>query len=277
MPYRCVNYTDGTYDGMIFSSYSEAEKRCAQLNRMTKANTTYTTDFWSIETIKEPENSSSTFGRETNANISIGGSDNSGAEFAGLVAVLFGIVGGLLSWLFSTQIGRKVLAVLAIFLGIVYAKNAWENRAYVDTIYYENGNIKAEQSYKFKKLNGVSKFYSENGKLEKEQNYKNNELEGPSTEYYANGKAKSEQNYTAGKLNGVSIFYLETGIKEKEQTYKDDVKNGPSKIYYPNGTIKSEAMISNNTLNGVSILYDENGNILRKENFVNGKSTNIIE
>ena len=266
--YRCVHSVNGTCDGMIFSSYSEAQERCAQLNKMTKANTTYTTDFWTIKTIEEPKNSAST---------SVEGGGNSGAEFAGLLAVLFGVVGTVLTWLLSTKAGRKVFVFLAILAGVMYAKNAWENRAYIDTTHYENGNIKAEQSYHHKKLNGISKFYSESGKLEKAQNYKDGKLDGLSTEYYSNGKAKTEQNYTAGKLNGVSTFYLENGVKEKEQTYKDDIKNGASKIYYPNGKLKSEAMIKNNKLNGMSILYDENGNVLRKEKFENGKSTNIIE
>ena len=162
-------------------------------------------------------------------------------------------------------------------VAFIILKNAWDNREHVKKTYYSDGGIRTEQTYKNKKLNGPSRFYASNGKIEKESIYRDGKLNGITTKYYENGNAKSKENYKQGKLNGVSTEYYENGKIEREVTYKNDKKNGTSKVYYPNGTLRSEAMIINNQMNGVSILYDENGKVLRKENFQNGKSTNIIE
>lgn len=53
---------------------------------------------------------------------------------------------------------------------MVCAINAWENRTFTETKYYENGAIKEEKSYSSQKLNGISKYYSEDCKLEKRAN-----------------------------------------------------------------------------------------------------------
>lgn len=250
MPYRCKNYR-GDYDGMVYQSYFDASQRADRLNEIDH-------NLWLPEEIQDQSNS------------------NNGSNSGDLIPIILGFL-GIVIWFISTQIGRRVLAVIVCLYAIVLALNAWENRTFTETKYYENGAIKEEKSYSSKKLNGISKYYSKDGKLEKEQTYKDDVLNGLSVVYYKNGSPKSKQNYQAGKLNGVSTFYLENGIIEKEQTYKNNIKNGISKIYYPDGKLKSEAMIINNQLNGLAVIYDQNGKILRKENFKDGKSTNIIE
>ena len=170
--------------------------------------------------------------------------------------------------------------VILIIVGVVLffvLKSAWDNREHVRKTYYADGGIKTEQTYKYKKLNGVSKFYLSDGKIEKQQTYKDGKLDGVSVTYYENGNIKSKENYKQDKLNNVSKYYFENGNIEKEVTYKNNKKNGTSKIYYPNGQLHSEAMMQNNQLNGTSILYDEKGRVLRQEVFNNGKSTKIIE
>ena len=142
-----------------------------------------------------------------------------------------------------------------IIILFLLLRSCYLDREHVETIYYDSGNIKAEQTYINRKLNGPSRFYFDDSKtrIEKIQMYKD------------------------GKLNGVSEYYRENGTVERKVSFKNNKKNGMSKVYYPNGKVHTEAMMKNDKLDGISVLYDEKGHVLRKEKFINGKSTNIIE
>ena len=146
----------------------------------------------------------------------------------------------------------KAIGIIILFLCL---RSCYLDREYVETTRYDNGNIKSEQTYKNRKLNGVSKFYFNDStkKIEKIQMYKD------------------------GKLNGTCKSYYPNGVIEKEIEYKNNKKNGMSKIYYSSGLLHSEATMKNDKLDGISILYDDKGRIVRKETFSNGKSLNIIE
>lgn len=62
--------------------------------------------------------------------------------------------------------GIVLLVLCGAFLCL---RSCYLNREHVEKTYYNNGNIKSEQTYKNRKLNGVSKFYfnDSNKKLKK--------------------------------------------------------------------------------------------------------------
>lgn len=250
MAYRCKN-NRGDYDGMAFHYWNDASERAESLRK------TYDDLSWWPEEIKESNTSNNTIEMPVhNSVVSPADNSNSGIsveEIGKIIAFIFSAVFKLLSWLIATKAGMRTALLLCGVFFAYQINNVYKNRSYVEKSYYENGNIKMEQTFAHKKLNGIS------------------------TEYYENGKIKTQWEYKDGKLNGIAITYFENGEIEREQTYKDDVKNGLSRIYYPNGNLKSEAMIKGNKLHGASVLYDEKGNVLRREIFENGKSTSIIE
>ena len=55
-------------------------------------------------------------------------------------------------------------------------------------LYYENGNLKSESTFKNDKTEGLYKTYYENGNLKSEVTYKNDELERPVKNYNENGE-----------------------------------------------------------------------------------------
>ncbi len=82
--------------------------------------------------------------------------------------------------------------------------------------YYENGQLKTEENYKYGKLEGVAKAYDESGKPKMEINYKNGIREGVVKFYNKNGKLKTELNYKNGKIWGIYKQYSDNGQLELE-------------------------------------------------------------
>ena len=86
----------------------------------------------------------------------------------------------------------------------------------VNPIYYPNGTLKAEVTYKKNKKTGLAKEYYENGKLKSEYNYLEDILHGPMKQYYN----------------------IERNILLKKMNYEAGLKQGPSVEYYPDGKRK---------------------------------------
>ena len=86
-------------------------------------------------------------------------------------------------------------------------------KIYTIKTYYENGKVDSKQVYWGAKLldknkkpfNGVYKYYYQNGNIRKEETYKNGKMNGPLKEYYKNGNLKFEfmtterNRYVSGK------------------------------------------------------------------------------
>lgn len=154
--------------------------------------------------------------------------------------------------------GFFLICVFALVVWILvclcdWAYNAWLDREHVVKGYFKNGDIRIEETYKNRKLNGLT------------------------VEYYPGNKVKAKKKYVAGKLNGVTQVYYESGVLKQTVEYKNNRKNGESVAYHQNGKIQSTATMKNDKINGVAILYDESGRIIRKDQFINGVSVNVIE
>ena len=69
----------------------------------------------------------------------------------------------------------------------------------LETHWYENGQKKAETTYKSGELNGLATDWYENGQKEWEINYKDGEFDGLVTRWYENGHKEEEAIYKLGK------------------------------------------------------------------------------
>lgn len=92
----------------------------------------------------------------------------------------------------------------------------------IDIGYHENSVKSYELSYKYGKLNGVSKNWNDNGNLISIINYKNGLLNGSWKTFYNNGQLKNSVKYIDGKKNGLEVWYYENGKKQSEVLYENN-------------------------------------------------------
>ncbi|WP_299123632.1 toxin-antitoxin system YwqK family antitoxin [uncultured Winogradskyella sp.] len=92
-------------------------------------------------------------------------------------------------------------------------------------VYYDNGLVAEQASYKNGQLNGEAKWFLENEVLIKSSQYKNDKLEGKTINYDASGKKDSEGNYIANQKKGVWKYYKDGKIaKEIDHTNNKVIK-----------------------------------------------------
>ena len=85
---------------------------------------------------------------------------------------------------------------------------------------------------------GTHQIFYPNGQLEKEFTYKNGKLNGPWFLYYAEGILHQEKYYKEGQLDGVFKAYDEEGIPYFDISYKDGKQDGIMNTYYKNGILQ---------------------------------------
>ncbi|WP_400077900.1 toxin-antitoxin system YwqK family antitoxin [Winogradskyella sp. R77965] len=92
-------------------------------------------------------------------------------------------------------------------------------------VYYDNGLVAEQASYKNGLLNGEAKWFLENEVLIKSSQYKNDKLEGKTVNYDASGKKDSEGNYIANQKKGIWKYYKDGKIaKEIDHTNNKVIK-----------------------------------------------------
>ena len=133
---------------------------------------------------------------------------------------------------------KTVFGFLAIAL-IIVAVLGYERRESPDKIYYESGQLQAEEIYKDDKREGPYKRYYESGQLEAEGTYKDGKLEGPYKWYYESGELKEEGTYKDEKLEGKFSIYRKNGTV----AYIDTCRAGKRinrKAYDESGKLESD-------------------------------------
>ncbi|EAJ2846337.1 toxin-antitoxin system YwqK family antitoxin [Campylobacter coli] len=126
--------------------------------------------------------------------------------------------------------------------------------------FYDNGQLKTEESYKNGKRDGVSREYSKDGQLLEEMNFKDNRGYGDYIGYYENGNIRAK-----GKLLG----FDEDGMQEFEGNYKE---------YYENGTLALEYNFNNQgKMDGLQKSYNQNGSLESEESYKNGIKMDILD
>ncbi|MDR0529232.1 MAG: hypothetical protein LBG69_06460 [Zoogloeaceae bacterium] len=142
--------------------------------------------------------------------------------------------------------------------------------ARIEYKYHSNGTLASEYPYEFSGrisenglVSGIAKIYYENGVLQDESSYKKWYRDGFQRTYYENGKLESEAFYKNNALDGVRKTYNKNGQLESEESYKaadtsDRIYNGPSRYYYQNGKLRLEILYENNKQISYKS-YDEDG------------------
>jgi len=132
---------------------------------------------------------------------------------------------------------------------------------------YENGQKKAEKTYKDGKLDGVSTTWYENGQKKSEETYKDGKLNGVWTTWYENGEKIEETLYK----DGVWTDFYENGQKKHERAYKNGILEGVHTLWYENGQKKMEVHFKDGKLDGVQTFWLENGSKYSETLYNDGK------
>jgi len=151
----------------------------------------------------------------------------------------------------------------------------------VQKIYFKNGNIKSEISWKKGKKHGVTTKYFKDGNIKEERYYNNGFLEGVRRTFYKNGNPEGEWNYANGRLNGDVRYYSKDRKIILEERFKNgkvldkngNLFSGAYKQYYDDGTIKSETMYNNGEVSGLQKEYYLNGNLKKEWEYPKDKIT----
>ncbi len=142
--------------------------------------------------------------------------------------------------------------------------------------------ISSTQTYKFGRLQGKYIVYFQNGQVSDESTYKEDDLDGPVRKYDVSGVLLYQLNYEAGKLvsytyedkNGrlippISIVGDSAKIKTRfangtvsaRMEFKDGLEEGPRTLYYLDGKTRVVYPYHLNQGNGFMRIWFPNGKI----------------
>ena len=103
------------------------------------------------------------------------------------------------------------------------------------TVWYENGQKKAEFNWKDGRKNGLFTVWYENGQKKTEANWKDGQKNGSFSGWFENGQKNWESNWKEGVKDGLWCGWYGNGIKERESYWKEGVKEGLWIGWYKNG------------------------------------------
>jgi uncharacterized protein len=164
-------------------------------------------------------------------------------------------------------------------------------------VFYDNGNVKQEGTYRDDKKDGYFKEFAENGDLISVTKYVNGEKQPDAqeiakldvqNEYWPNGKIRNSGTYRNGVAEGVYREYDTTGRIVKSMIYsagniagegivkEDGVKDGPWKEYYADGKLKAEGNYKDDKRVGEWKFYYPDGKVEEIGKFSSaGKMTGV--
>lgn len=105
------------------------------------------------------------------------------------------------------------------------------------TVYYENGNVKTQENFRYGKLKGERSSFYRNGNTEAKENFLDGKLTGERTLYFPEGGLWYRENYKAGRLDGERFSYFAGGNVRLEEFYADGLREGLRKVYAENGEL----------------------------------------
>ncbi|MCK5215698.1 MAG: toxin-antitoxin system YwqK family antitoxin [Candidatus Omnitrophica bacterium] len=188
---------------------------------------------------------------------------------------------------------KIILLFPAIHLsaGLLYAQQNVENN--INTTYYDDGDVKEEETLKDSKREGVFKSYYAGGQVKSVGYYRAGKRDGLFKKFYENGQLMFKAQYRAGAIEGnIEMFDVEGDLVRKwDAKERQDVpiKSLPSlrgrifdegdedavfdlqKEYYKDGTLKAEKFYKNSKLEGVQKKYDKDGNLRMTLTYQDGK------
>lgn len=124
--------------------------------------------------------------------------------------------------------------------GKILSKAENNNGNFTTRIYYANGQVNGEGTYKNGKLHGLWKYYYPEGTVLSEYNYVNGLVQGKAFENYRNGKKKYDFNFKDDVYNDYFVEYYLDGKVKMEGWYQDGLKQQQWLSYWSNGEISSD-------------------------------------
>jgi antitoxin component YwqK of YwqJK toxin-antitoxin module len=110
--------------------------------------------------------------------------------------------------------------------------------------------------------NGIWKMYYEDGKMKHELTYKRNQPNGHAKFYYRNGKVSEEGLWKSGKWHGEYVVYHENGNKKYEWNYTNGKRTGEQKYFHENGKPYIVGNWDGGRETGEQKEWDEKGNLV---------------
>ena len=152
------------------------------------------------------------------------------------------------------------------------------------TEYYKNGVLDGqainyssyneypltEINYSKGKKNGPSKIFYDNGKLQEDATYKEDLKDGVARWFNRTGKLMAEYHYENGMFEGAQKTFYENDTLQSIATYLHNLYSGPYIEYYRNGRMKISGQYLNNLKEGEWIEFDETGKAITKTKYKNG-------
>lgn len=106
--------------------------------------------------------------------------------------------------------------------GKLSVENTYLNGAHHNKrVFYENGSLQWECSYKDNKANGIYKFYDTTGNIQLTSQFENDVQNGLSTLFYQTGEVSNYSIYKNGKIHGPSIDYFKNGKIKKKSIFSE--------------------------------------------------------
>lgn len=171
---------------------------------------------------------------------------------------------------------------------------ASENKGYIETYWYENGQIRCEEHllgytpdgikiswypngqkmtagyHDKEKKEYIWDYWYENGQQWKKEIYKKGKHFSYS-EWYKTGEIKLTMYFVEGKLNGLCSAWYKNGSKKFEEYYSNGKKHGISKSYHPiNNNIYCEIEYFQGIGTGHWVEWYDNGKKNFEGNIING-------
>jgi antitoxin component YwqK of YwqJK toxin-antitoxin module len=103
------------------------------------------------------------------------------------------------------------------------------------------------ETYKAGKLHGVTKIFYENGNISEEITYKDGVQDGSYKKAMVSGKVIETSAYKNGKLNGPASFFNADGVIVAKGQFTDNIKTGKWQ-YYENGKLTKTVDENNNKI-----------------------------
>lgn len=92
---------------------------------------------------------------------------------------------------------------------------------------------------------GVVRLYYDNGAIAWEISFKDGKQDGWTKWYYDNGQVRTQMFFVNGNANGESLWYYRHGVVREQGRYENDLANGESRLYTPKGVLKYTILYRN--------------------------------
>ncbi len=138
-------------------------------------------------------------------------------------------------------------------------------------VYHRNGKVMSRGTYIYKQRHGLWEFFDEDEKLITEEIYDHGVKTGNWKVYYYNGNLNEETTWEDDKKNGAWKQYFTDGTLKVNGTYKNDLLEGETIYYHPDGSVMVRGDYIHNLKNGTWVFFDEEGILVKEQEYKMGR------